>query len=207
MAKAEILHIHPEDPQGRLIDRVVEVLRKGGIVVHPTDTTYALGVDMNNKRGVEMLYQIKKKSLNRPLSFLCKDLSNISEYAMLSNSAFRTMKRLLPGPYTFILNATKSAPHYTQGNNKEIGIRVPAEPICHAILDRLDHPLVSTSAYVHGGDLLADPEEIQHVLGGHADLIIDAGYIWPEPSTIISFVDDEPTLIREGKGPFEAEMA
>jgi tRNA threonylcarbamoyl adenosine modification protein (Sua5/YciO/YrdC/YwlC family) len=203
MSKAQVLKINPEYPQMRHIVRAAEVLIEGGIIVHPTDTTYALGVQVNNKRGVEMLYQIKKKSLKRPLSFLCKDLSNISEYAMLGNDAYRTMKRLLPGPYTFILEANKNAPRVAQTIKKEIGIRVPDCPVCQGIIEKIGGPLVSTSAYIHGGELLSDPDEILKVLGGHVDLILDAGIIIPAPSTIISFVSREPTLVRQGKGAFD----
>ncbi len=202
MGKAQVFKINQENPQTRLIDKVVEVLDAGGLIVHPTDTTYAIGVHMKNKRGVEKLYQLKKKSLKRPLSYLCKDLSNIAEYAKLSDSAYRTMKRLLPGPYTFILNANKSAPRVTHFTNSEIGIRVPDDRICEAIIAKLGMPLVSTSAYIFGGEILADPEDIMHVLGGHVDVIIDAGNIYPEPSTIISFLKDEPELIRIGKGEY-----
>ena len=187
----------------RLVSRAVDILRDGGIVVHPTDTTYALGVALSNKRGIEKLYQIKKKSLKRPLSFICKDLSHISEYGDVSKEAYRTMKRLLPGPYTFILEANKNAPRVTQTQRKEVGIRVPDCPICQALIEHLGEPLISTSAYVPGGELLSDPDEIMKVLGGQVDLIIDAGIILPEPSTIISFVMQEPVLIRQGKGTFD----
>jgi tRNA threonylcarbamoyl adenosine modification protein (Sua5/YciO/YrdC/YwlC family) len=203
MGKAQVFKINRDYPQMRLIGKAAEILQDGGIIVHPTDTTYALGVKMTNKRGIEKLYQIKKKSLKRPLSFICKDLSNISEYAKLGDQAYRTMKRLLPGPYTFVLEANKNAPRVTQTNHKEIGIRVPDCAICQALIDLLGEPLISTSAYVLGGELLSDPDEIMKVLGGHVDLIIDAGIIIPEPSTIISFASHTPELIRLGKGKFD----
>lgn len=202
MSKAQLVEIHPEHPQPRLIRRAADVLRAGGLIVHPTDTTYAIGVRFDNKNGVELLYQIKKKSLKRPLSFLCKDLSNISEFANVGDEAYRTMRRLLPGPYTFILEAKKTAPRITQTERKEIGIRVPDNPICLALIEELGEPMVSTSAYIHGGEILADPEEILRELGGFVDMVIDAGFLHAEPSTIISFLDDEARLIRAGKGPF-----
>ncbi|MBZ0273841.1 threonylcarbamoyl-AMP synthase [bacterium] len=203
MAKARVIPIHPEHPQPRLVKQAADVLRGGGIVVHPTDTTYAMGVAVGNKHGVETMYRLKKKSLTRPLSFLCRDLSNIAEFAKLTDEAYRTMRRLLPGPYTFILDATKTAPRFTQTARKEIGIRIPNDAICMAIIEELGEPLVSTSAYIEGGDLLSDPEDIERVLGGYVDLIVDAGVIVPEPSTIISFVEGGPTLIRQGKGAFD----
>ncbi len=203
MGKAQVFKINRDHPQTRLIKQVVDILNDGGIIVHPTDTTYALGVHLLNKRKVGLLYQLKKKSLKRPLSFLCSGLSNIAEYAKVGDEAYRTMKRLLPGPYTFILEAKKTAPRVTQTNKKEIGIRVPDDKICQAIIEKLGQPLVSTSAYVHGGELLSDPETIMKVFGGQVDVIIDAGIIPPKPSTIISFVNHEPDLIRLGKGPFD----
>ncbi len=202
MAKAQVFKINKENPQIRLIGKTIEILNQNGLVVHPTDSTYAIGTHIKNKRGIEKLYQLKKKSLSRPLSFLCKDLSDISEYAKLSDTAYRTMKRLLPGPYTFILEAKKTAPRVTQNSHKEIGIRVPDNVICQALIEELGQPLISTSAYVHGGDILADPEEIMDVLGGHVDIIIDAGLIHPKPSTIISFLGQEPELVRQGKGEY-----
>lgn len=203
VGKAAVIAIHPEHPQPRLIAQVVDCLRADGLIVHPTDTTYAIGTRMSNKRGVELMYQLKKKSLKRPLSFLCRDLSNIAEYAKVGDDAYRTMKRLLPGPFTMILEAKKNAPRITQTPRKEIGIRVPDDAICRAIIEALGEPLLSTSAYVHDGELLADPDEILHALGGYVDIIIDAGYIHPEPSTIVSFVNDRTNLVRQGKGAFE----
>jgi tRNA threonylcarbamoyl adenosine modification protein (Sua5/YciO/YrdC/YwlC family) len=203
MGKAQVFKINRDYPQGRLIAKAAEVLRDGGIIVHPTDTTYALGVALHNKRGIETLYTIKKKSLKRPLSFICKDLSHISEYGEVSKEAYRTMKRLLPGPYTFILEANKNAPRVTQTPRKEVGIRVPDCLICQLLIEKLGEPLISTSAYVPGGEILSDPEDIMKVLGGQVDLIIDAGIILPEPSTIISFVTQEPVLVRQGKGKFD----
>ncbi len=202
MSKAQVFQINTENPQVRLIRQTIDILNNNGLIVHPTDSTYAIGVHIKNKRGIEKLYQLKKKSLLRPLSFLCKDLSDIAEFAKVGDTAYRTMKRLLPGPYTFILDAKKTAPRVTQYSHKEIGIRVPNDAICQAIIEGLGQPLISTSAYVHGGEILADPEDIIQVLGGHVDLIIDAGNIFPEPSTIISFLGQEPELVRQGKGEF-----
>jgi tRNA threonylcarbamoyl adenosine modification protein (Sua5/YciO/YrdC/YwlC family) len=202
MSKAQVFKINTENPQVRLIRQAIDILNNNGLIVHPTDSTYAIGAHIKNKRGIEKLYQLKKKSLLRPLSFLCKDLSDIAEFAKVGDTAYRTMKRLLPGPYTFILDAKKTAPRVTQYSHNEIGIRVPNDAICQAIIEGLGQPLISTSAYVHGGEILADPEDIIQVLGGHVDLIIDAGTIFPEPSTIISFLGQEPELVRQGKGEF-----
>jgi len=206
MPRATILHIHPENPQMRLIQKAVEILHQGGIVAHPTDTTYALGVHMKNKKGIETLYRLKGKELNRPLSLLCGDLSNIAEYAQVDDLAYRVMKRLLPGPYTFILPATKNAPRITQTPRKEVGLRCPLDNIVRMIIEELGMPLVSTSCKPPGGELLASPEDIDLYFGHQIDLIIDAGYIYPEPSTILSFMSGEGEVIREGKGPIDQEL-
>ncbi|MDP8225741.1 MAG: L-threonylcarbamoyladenylate synthase [Candidatus Lernaella stagnicola] len=203
MAKAELFHIHPENPQMRLIGKTVDILNRGGIVVHPTDTTYAFGVHLENKKGIESLYRIKGKSLDRPLSLLCADLSNIAEYAKVDDVAYRAMRRLLPGPYTFILPATKAAPRITQTPRKEVGLRCPADNILQALASEIGLPLVSTSVRALDGELLADPDDIMRLFGHEVDLIIDAGYIYPEPSTIISFMEGFPEIIREGKGSVE----
>jgi tRNA threonylcarbamoyl adenosine modification protein (Sua5/YciO/YrdC/YwlC family) len=203
MAHADRFHIHPDNPQMRLIQKAAEILKKGGIIAHPTDTTYALGVHLHNKQGIEELYRIKGKDLKRPLSLLCADLSNIAEYANVDDVAYRVMRRLLPGPYTFILPATKAAPRITQTPRKEVGLRCPKDNIVAALGQVLGEPLVSTSCSAPGGELLADPDDILQIFGHQIGLVIDAGYIYPEPSTIISLMSGRPELVRLGKGPFD----
>lgn len=199
MTRAQLFRIHTENPQTRLIAKTVEILQNGGIIAHPTDTTYALGVHLNNKKGIEQLYRIKGKALDRPLSLLCPDLSNISEYAKIDDLAYRILKRVLPGPYTFILPATKAAPRITQTPRKEVGLRCPDDIILRTLMLELGLPLVSTSCSIDG-ELLADPDDIMRFFGNQIDLVIDAGYIYPEPSTIISFMEGAPEVIRPGKG-------
>jgi tRNA threonylcarbamoyl adenosine modification protein (Sua5/YciO/YrdC/YwlC family) len=204
MANARIFEIDPEHMKYRPIEQAIDVLKGGGIVAHPTDTTYALGVCMSNVKGVNELYRIKKKDLTRPLSFLCSDISNMAEYATISQEAFQIMRRLLPGPYTFILPARKSAPRkLIWSNRKEIGIRVPKDPVVQALIEGIGEPLISTSAKILGGDLLATAYDIQDDFGHSIDLIIDTGYIEPEPSTIVSFLDENPVVWRMGKGPID----
>jgi len=203
MSRAAVLNIHPQNPQGRLIAKAVEVLNGGGIIAHPTDTTYALGVHLHNKQGIEMLYRIKGKNPTRPCSLLCADLSNIAEYAKVDDVAYRTMKRLLPGPYTFILEATKNSPRITLTTRKEVGLRCPDDNIVRALVREMGTPLVSTSCSLPDGELLSSADEIQQFFGHQIELIIDAGYIYPEPSTMISFVTGAATIIRKGKGPIE----
>ncbi len=203
MAQAELFRIHQENPQTRLVKKTVDILKRGGIIVHPTDTTYALGVHLKNKKGIEQLYRLKRKAITRPLSLLCPDLSNISEYAQVSDSAYRIVKRLLPGAYTFILPATKAAPRITQTPRKEVGLRCPDDNIFYALSAELGLPLVSTSCSTIDGELLADPDDIMRFFGHQVDLVIDAGYIYPEPSTIISLMSGYPEVLREGKGPMD----
>ena len=206
MTQATLLRIHPENPQQRMISRVVELLHKGGIIAHPTDTTYALGAHLNNKQGIEQLYRMKRKAINRPLSLLCADLSLISEYAQVDDRAYRIMRRLLPGPYTFILPATKNAPRITQTPRKEVGLRCPADNIIRAIIDELGVPMVSTSCATPDGELLADPQDIMDIFGHQLDIVIDGGYIYPEPSTILDFTSGRPEVVREGKGSADFEF-
>jgi tRNA threonylcarbamoyl adenosine modification protein (Sua5/YciO/YrdC/YwlC family) len=203
-AKCRVLEIDPERINDRLISQAADVLQGGGIIAHPTDTTYALGVMMTNKKGVESLYRMKKKDLTRPLSFLCSDISNLSEYAIISDLAYRTMRMVLPGAYTFILPARKTAPrNLLWTNRKEIGLRVPDDAIVRAIVESIGEPLISTSAKVFEGELLASPYDIVDDFGHEIDLVIDAGYIEPEPSTIISFLEEPPEVWRPGKGSLE----
>jgi tRNA threonylcarbamoyl adenosine modification protein (Sua5/YciO/YrdC/YwlC family) len=189
----------------RLINKAAEILNRGGIVAHPTDTTYALGVHLNNKQGIDALYRLKGKDVKRPLSLLCSDLSNIAVYAQVDDFAYRFMKRLLPGPYTFILPAAKAAPRITQTTRKEVGLRCPADNIVHALGAAIGVPLVSTSCSTPDGELLADPDDIMQFFGHQLDLVIDAGYIYPEPSTIISFMTGRAQVLRLGKGPVDEE--
>lgn len=207
MARCRMLEINPIHPQPRLIGQVAQVLENSGIIAHPTDTTYALGVALTNKKGVDELYRIKKKDLKRPLSFLCSDISFLSEYALISKQAFQIMRRILPGPYTIILPARKSAPRkLLWTNRKEIGLRIPDNPVVRAIVDQIGEPLISTSAKLPHGELLATAREIFDDFGHAIDLVIDAGYIYPEPSTILSFLDEVPTVVREGKGPVKGVL-
>ncbi len=202
MGRGRIFEIDPDHPKPRLIKQAAEVLKAGGLIAHPTDTTYALGVALHNTKGVNELYRIKKKDLKRPLSFLCGDISTLSEYSNVSKVAFQIMKRILPGPYTIILPSRKSAPRkLLWTTRKEIGIRVPGNPVVQALVDELGEPFISTSAKVLGGELLGTAQDIQHEFGYALEVILDAGYIYPEPSTIISFVGEDPEIVRLGKGP------
>jgi tRNA threonylcarbamoyl adenosine modification protein (Sua5/YciO/YrdC/YwlC family) len=192
--------INQDYPQERLIKRVVNVLKDGGVIAYPTDTIYGIGCDIFNKKGIERIYQIKKREKNKPLSFMCADLSDISQYAIVSNYAYRIMKRCLPGPYTFILEASTATPKKIISKRKAVGIRIPDNKICLAAVKELGHPIITTSANISEGEELNDPEYIEDRLGHSLDMIIDGGVLISEPSTIIDLTGDSPVVLREGKG-------
>ena len=189
-----ILAINPENPQKRLVTRVCEILNNGGIVAYPTDTFYGIGCDLMNKKGIQLIYKLKKRPLKQPFSIVCDSLKEISLYALVSNYAYRTMKRCLPGPYTFILEATPLVPKIMMTKRRTVGIRVPDNKICLAIVRTFGRPIISTSA---GFD---DPPSIEETYKPNLDLVVDGGVLYPEPSSVISLIDDIPEVIREGKG-------
>ena len=189
-----ILSINPDNPQKRLITRVCEILDRGGLIAYPTDTFYGIGCDLMNKKGIQLIHKLKNRPLKRPFSILCDSLKEISLYAQVSNYAYKTMKRCLPGPYTFILDATQLVPKIMLTKRKTIGIRVPDNAICLSIVKTLGRPIISTSA---GRD---DPYAVEEAFAPHLSLIVDGGPINPEPSSVISLIGDVPEVIREGKG-------
>jgi len=195
-----ILKINQQNPQKRLINQVVELLKNGGIIAYPTDTFYGIGCDLLNRRAIEKIYQIKKRPYHKPFSFICSDLKNISQYTRLTDYCYKTMKRLLPGPYTFILDGTKLVPRIMQTKRKTVGIRVPDNRICLDIVEKLGRPIISTSALVKEDEPLMDPYEIEQVFGPRVDLVVDGGTVTGEPSSVISLIDDIPEVIREGRG-------
>lgn len=195
-----LLAINPDNPQPRLIQRVVECLKQGGVIVYPTDTTYGIGCDIFNKKGVKKIYQIKQRDPRKPFSFICADLSDVANYAQVSNFAFKTMKRNLPGPYTFVLEATRVVPDLLATRQRSVGIRIPANNIAMAIVRELGHPLVTTSANFSGEEPLHDPELIQERMGKMVDLVIDGGVQLGDPSSIISLVNDQVEVLRQGSG-------
>jgi tRNA threonylcarbamoyl adenosine modification protein (Sua5/YciO/YrdC/YwlC family) len=199
-----ILKINPQNPQERLLRQAVQVLTDGGLIAYPTDTCYAIGCDLYNTKGIARIYQIKRRPLSKPFSFICADLKNISEYAQVGNFAYKTMKRLLPGPYTFVLEASRLVPKILQTKRRTVGIRVPDHPIALGLIRLLGHPIISTSASLPESPVESDPYEIEEKFKPHLDLVIDAGIILPAPSSIISFIDDVPEVIREGKGDVRA---
>ncbi|HHM24456.1 MAG TPA: threonylcarbamoyl-AMP synthase [Bacteroidetes bacterium] len=198
-----MLKINPENPQGRFIRRAVEVLERGGIIVYPTDTVYGIGCDIFNKKAIDRIYQIKGKSKKQPLSFIVPNLKDISKYAYVSDPAYRLMRRILPGPYTVVLPATRMVPKKIAPVNKRtVGIRIPDNKVCMMLLEAYPNPIISTSANLSGSEILNDPEVIAKELGHLVDLILDAGMLGLEPSTVIDLTGEEPVVLRQGKGPF-----
>jgi tRNA threonylcarbamoyl adenosine modification protein (Sua5/YciO/YrdC/YwlC family) len=189
-----LISINPKNPQKRLVNKVVEVLERGGLIVYPTDTFYGIGCDLFNKRAITRIYQLKRRPLTKPFSFVCADLKDISIYAKVSNYAYRVMRRSLPGPYTFILEGTRLVPKLMLTSRRTVGIRVPNNKICLAIVKSLGRPIISTSIN------LAEPSEIHDTYSSSVEIVIDGGVISYEPSTVISLVDDNPEVLREGKG-------
>ncbi|MBN2241872.1 MAG: threonylcarbamoyl-AMP synthase [Acidobacteria bacterium] len=194
------ISIHPENPQGRIIRTAVEVLKEGGLIVYPTDSVYGLGCDLSNKRAVEKIYQIKGNDKRKYLSFICPDLKGISEYAYVSNAAYKIMRHLLPGPYTFILNATRQVPKVLLEKRKTVGIRVPDHAVCRALLTEFGNPIISTTACLPDQDYIGDPDLIESTFARSVDLFLDAGPGRLEPSTVVDLTRDEPALIRQGRG-------
>lgn len=195
-----LLKINPINPQKHLIGRVVEELKKGGVIAYPTDTVYGIGCDIFSKSAVERIYRIKGRDKKKPLSFICEDLKHISQYALVGDNSYRIMRRLIPGPYTFILKATKLVPKVMLTKRETVGIRVPDSEICRMLVAELGHPIVTTSANVSNDAIISDPEEIDKKMGKLLDLVIDGGPLPQEPSTMIDLTGDAPVIVREGKG-------
>jgi len=195
-----IITINTKNPQKRLTRKVVDVLEQGGVIGYPTDTVYGVGCDLFNPEAIQKIHRLKKMDEKKPLSFICSDLKDISRYAFVSNYAYKIMKRLLPGAYTFILKATKLVPKIAQTKQKTVGIRIPDNKICLALVKELGHPIISTSVTKPNEGLYNDPAEIEERFGKQLDLVIDGGVIVAEHSSIIDLTDDFPKVIRVGKG-------
>lgn len=196
-----MLEINPQNPQDRLIKQVVDQLRKGAVICYPTDTIYGIGCDIFNQKAVKRIYQLKRRAQEKPFSFMCADLKDLSQYCHVSNASYRLMKKNLPGPYTFILPTSKLVPKIMTSKQKTVGIRVPANEICRALIKELGNPILTTSAIVDPDDPpMAEAYEMEERFGRQVDIIIDGGTVFPSPSSIISLVNDEIVVLREGKG-------
>lgn len=196
-----LLHLNAKHPEPRKIAQAVTALQRGAVIAYPTDSVYGLGCDLLSKQGIEALYRMKGMRSDQLLSFVCPDLSDIARYALVSDSAYRVMRRLLPGPYTFILPATKEVPRTLRMKRKTVGVRIPSHPVTLALTSALGRPIVSTSASVDS-EFLIDPREIEERFHELA-LVLDAEGAGLTPSTVIDLSGDEPVLVREGAGPVD----
>ncbi|MBD1856377.1 MULTISPECIES: L-threonylcarbamoyladenylate synthase [Leptolyngbya] len=209
---ATLYRLHPDNPQSRTIDQIVAELRNGAVMLYPTDTVYAIGCDLNSKSAIQRVRQLKQLANDKPLTFLCSSLSNIAHYAVVSDRAYRIMRSLIPGSYTFLLPATKLVPKLVMSpKRRTTGIRVPDHPVCQALLKAIDNPIISTSAHIPVEDetvplKVRDPEnlslpELFDSMDRLVDVIVDTGQ---EPtqlvSTILDLTNDEPEIVRKGLG-------
>lgn len=200
MSQAPIVEVDPIHPQPRVVDRAAKVLEDGGLLAYPTDTYYGIGCDLLSKKAIDRLYGVKGRDRRKPMAFLCPDLSDVARYAKVSNFAYRYMKQLTPGPFTFVLEATRLVPEMMQSRQRQVGIRVPQAPLMLAIAAKLGRPIVTTSATDEDGEVLTDARGIKDKLGNRLDLILDGGLQPSEPSTVVSLIDDQIEVLRQGKG-------
>ncbi|MGE5429491.1 MAG: L-threonylcarbamoyladenylate synthase [Syntrophomonadaceae bacterium] len=196
----EYYELHPLTPQLRYINKAVEVLKNGGIIIYPTDTVYGIGCDIFNKEALDRVFAIKQDSGTKLLSFVCADLKDISKYAKVSDYAYRTMKHLLPGPYTFILPAAKEVPKKLWSKRQTVGIRVPQHNVALTLVKELGNPIVSTSVTNRKNEILYDPAEIRSIFNTQVDLMLASGNLQGGVSSIVDLSDDVPEIIREGAG-------
>lgn len=195
-----LISINPDNPQQRLIDQVIQQLRNGATICYPTDTGYGIGCDMFNQKAINKVFQIKKRPKHKPLTFMCSGLQNISAYAHVSNTAYRLLKKNLPGPYTFVLPGTKLVPKIMSTKQKTVGIRVPDSSICKLLMETLGNPIINTSVPYENDPPPTEAYEIEMLLGNRVDIIIDGGPAFPDPSSVIDLTSDQPEILRKGKG-------
>ncbi len=197
-----VIKIHPVNPEARFISKAVDILRAGGIIIYPTDTVYGMGCSVENKNAIEKIYLIKRQRQDKPYSFVCSDIKHISDYAHVSNAAFKVIKHLIPGPYTFILPAAKMKhlPKLLVSKRRTVGIRVPNSPITLALVRELGHPILSTSVTGENGELLDNPDSIIEKFHNQVETIIDGGMLTSDPSSVIDLTEETPKVVRVGAG-------
>ena len=196
-----LIAINPDNPQPRTIKQTADKLRAGAVICYPTDTVYGIGCDIFNQKAIKRIYQIKKRPLHKPFSFMCSSLKNVSDYGHVSNVAYRIMRKALPGPFTFVLPANKMVPKIMITKQKTVGIRVPQNNICLDLIEALGNPILTTSAILDPeGQPLSEAYQFDELLGNMVDLVIDGGMVYPNPSTIVDFSKDEPEILRDGQG-------
>jgi tRNA threonylcarbamoyl adenosine modification protein (Sua5/YciO/YrdC/YwlC family) len=197
---APVYSVEPDHPSAKRVTAAVQALEAGGLIAYPTDTYYGIGCDLFSKKAIERLYLLKGRDRKKPLSIICPDLSEVASYARVSNFAYRTMRHLAPGPFTFVLPATRSVPEMMTTRQKQVGIRIPNSALAVALARGLGRPVVNTSAADRQGKPLTDAIEIRDVLGHGLAMILDGGVRKSEASTVISLVDDAIEILRPGKG-------
>jgi tRNA threonylcarbamoyl adenosine modification protein (Sua5/YciO/YrdC/YwlC family) len=199
---AQFFQIHPENPQARLIAQAVAILRQGGMMIYPTDSSYALGCQIGDKGAMERIRRLRRLDDKHDFTLVCRDLTEISHYAKIGNQDYRLLKNLTPGPYTFILKATKQVPRRLQHpKRKTIGIRVPDNAIVRALLDELGEPIMSSTLILPGDEFpLTDPYEMRAILDSQVDMIIDGGYCGFETTSVLLMTEEIPRVLRVGKG-------
>lgn len=196
------LQVHPKNPQERFIQTAVEILRNGGTIIYPTDTVYGIGCSVYNSAAIERIYMLKLQKKSKTFSFICSDLSHISEYARVSNSAYRLMKQLIPGPYTFILPSSglRQLPKSIISNRKTVGIRVPNNITCQMIVKELGHPILNASVLDRLDKIISDPEKIRDQFEKRVDLIVGELESIRQFSTVLDLTEDNPVILRQGAG-------
>ena len=199
---AQYFEIHPENPQLRLINRAVEIIRDGGVIVYPTDSSYAIACHIGDKQSLDKIRRIRQLDDKHNFTLICKDLTQVSNFAKIGNDAYRLIKSLIPGPFTFVMKATREVPRRLQHpKRKTIGVRIPDHPVAQRLVEQLDEPLFSSTLVLPGDEEpITDPFEVRERLEHELDLVIDAGIIEYAPTTIIVFADNGPEIVRQGKG-------
>jgi tRNA threonylcarbamoyl adenosine modification protein (Sua5/YciO/YrdC/YwlC family) len=198
-----LLSINPQHPEPRKIQRAVEVIENGGVIAYPTDTVYGLGCDLHNRSAIERLYQLKGMDRKKPLAFICADLSNIAKFALVDNQTYRVLKHFLPGPYTFVLKASRDVPRFfVQTKQKTVGIRVPDHPVTHALVEALGRPIISTTACEADGEPIADPWTIDATFPS-LDLVLEADVCGIVPTTVVDLSSGEVEVVRQGAGAID----
>lgn len=202
---SQFFYVHPDNPQTRLMKQAVEIINNSGVIVYPTDSGYALGCHIGDKKALERICQIRGIDMDHDFALVCRDLSELSEYAKVDNTAFRLMKNNTPGAYTFIFKGTKEVPkRLLNPKKKTIGIRIPNNAIAQALLEELNEPLISTTLIMPDADMAEyDPEHIRDILEKRVDLILNGGYLGEHPTTVIDFSEGEVNILREGEGDAE----
>ncbi len=199
---SQLFAIHPDNPQARLLRKAVNVIEEGGLIVYPTDSGYALGCTLGNKKALERIRRLRQLDKHHNMTLVCRDLSELGQFARVTNPIFRLLKAFTPGAYTFILQASAEVPRLMlHPKKKTLGLRIPENNIALALLEHLDAPLMSTTLILPDAMApLSEPEAIKDVLGNQVDLIIDGGHCGQQPTTVVDLTGDYPVILREGRG-------